>query len=141
MLLHWGNNLARKNWTPMLCHNLASLQNLWIQKCRKQKSLSMSLSIQHLTSLKSLEIRGCKEIDLFGDDGTQCVSVITLQSLIISKVPCLMTLHHFKYNQYAFASLGRYYNSSYTFYAIKYTIFFSLVCWLLCLQYWCLWWI
>ena len=65
----------------MLSHNLASLQNLWIQKCCKLKSLSMSLSIQHLTSLKSLEIRGCKEIDLFSDDGMQCVSVITLQSL------------------------------------------------------------
>ena len=42
-------------------------------------------------------------------------------------------------NQYASASLGRYYNSTCTFYAIKNTTFFSLLCRLLCLQYWCLW--
>ena len=80
----------------MLSHNLASLHNLWIQKCRKLKSLSMSLAIQHVTSLKLLEIRDCKEIDLFSEDGTQCVNATTLQSLIISKVPHLITLHHFK---------------------------------------------
>lgn len=45
--------------------------------------------MQNLTSLELLEIRSCEEVDLFtdDDDGTQCVSVTTLQHLIISEVP------------------------------------------------------
>lgn len=55
--------------------NLASLENLTIEACAGLKSLPLSRSIQHLTSLKSLEIRGCEEVDLFSDDEIRFFSV------------------------------------------------------------------
>ena len=72
--------------------NLASLERLEILKCPRLKSLSLSLSVQYLTSLKLLEISGCKEVDLFNDDGAQSVSVTTLQTLRVSDVLSLITL-------------------------------------------------
>ena len=72
--------------------NLASLENLTIEACAGLKSLPLSRSIQHLTSLKSLEIRGCEEVDLFSDDEIRFVSVTSLQTLRISDVLCLITL-------------------------------------------------
>ncbi|XP_030957231.1 putative disease resistance protein RGA4 [Quercus lobata] len=72
--------------------NLASLENLTIEACAGLKYLPLSRSIQHLTSLKSLEIRGCEEVDLFSDDEIRFFSVTSLQTLKISDVLCLITL-------------------------------------------------
>jgi hypothetical protein len=86
-----------------LLQNLASLEYLWIWSCPRLKSLPRFM--QHLTSLKKLNIGQCEELDLFSeesDDGTQCVT--TLQSSIFPMCPNLSSLylngpatsHHFK---------------------------------------------
>uniref|UniRef100_A0A2N9FZJ5 NB-ARC domain-containing protein n=1 Tax=Fagus sylvatica TaxID=28930 RepID=A0A2N9FZJ5_FAGSY len=74
-----------------LLQNLASLEYLMIRECPRLKSLPRFM--QHLTSLKKLDIWKCKELDLFSeesDDGTQCVT--TLQELNISVDHRLITL-------------------------------------------------
>uniref|UniRef100_A0A2N9GA38 Rx N-terminal domain-containing protein n=1 Tax=Fagus sylvatica TaxID=28930 RepID=A0A2N9GA38_FAGSY len=74
-----------------LLQNLASLEYLRIWECPRLKSLPRFM--QHLTSLKVLDIRECEELDLFSeesDDGTQCVT--TLQELHISVDHRLITL-------------------------------------------------
>ena len=55
--------------------NLASLEVLEIRGCNRLKSLSLSLFMQHLTSLKMLFISECEEVDLFCDEDTQSVGV------------------------------------------------------------------
>nr|XP_023912640.1 putative disease resistance protein RGA3 [Quercus suber] len=72
--------------------NLASLEELEIEGCNRLKSLSLSLFVQHLTSLKTLSIRVCEEVDLFSDEDAQSVGVSPLQRLTISNVPRLVTL-------------------------------------------------
>ncbi|XP_075658673.1 disease resistance protein RGA2-like, partial [Castanea sativa] len=59
-------------------HNLASLEKLHIEGCNRLKSLSLSLCMQHLTSLK--------EVDLFSDEDVQSAGVSLLQRLRISNV-------------------------------------------------------
>uniref|UniRef100_A0A2N9H1Y4 NB-ARC domain-containing protein n=1 Tax=Fagus sylvatica TaxID=28930 RepID=A0A2N9H1Y4_FAGSY len=74
-----------------LLQNLASLEYLTIWACPRLKSLPRFM--QHLISLKKLDIGLCKELDLFNeesDDGTQCVT--TLQELYISVDHRLITL-------------------------------------------------
>ncbi|KAM3704825.1 hypothetical protein ACJW31_03G035200 [Castanea mollissima] len=66
--------------------NLASLEELHIGGCNRLKSLSLSLCMQHLTSLKTLYISDCKEVDLFGDEDAQSAGVSLLQRLRISNV-------------------------------------------------------
>uniref|UniRef100_A0A2N9HJ32 Uncharacterized protein n=1 Tax=Fagus sylvatica TaxID=28930 RepID=A0A2N9HJ32_FAGSY len=76
-----------------LLQNLTSLEYLQICLCPRLKSLPQFM--QHLTSLKTLIIDRCKEVDLFSgdiDDSTQCVRVSTLQELYISNAPYLITL-------------------------------------------------
>uniref|UniRef100_A0A2N9GWB0 Rx N-terminal domain-containing protein n=1 Tax=Fagus sylvatica TaxID=28930 RepID=A0A2N9GWB0_FAGSY len=75
------------SWLP----SMTSLAELKIWECPRLKSLPRFM--QHLTSLKTLNIGKCKELDLFSeesDDGTQCVT--TLQELGISVDHCLITL-------------------------------------------------
>ena len=52
--------------------NLAFLEELRIMGCNRLKSLSLSLFMQHLTSLKMLFISECEEVDLFCDEDTIC---------------------------------------------------------------------
>ncbi|KAM4119127.1 hypothetical protein ACJW30_03G036400 [Castanea mollissima] len=66
--------------------NLASLEELHIGGCNRLKSLSLSLCMQHLTSLKTLYISDCKEVDLFSDEDAQSAGVSLLQRLRISNV-------------------------------------------------------
>ncbi|KAM3752641.1 hypothetical protein ACB098_03G034600 [Castanea mollissima] len=66
--------------------NLASLEELHIEECNRLKSLSLSLCMQHLTSLKTLYISDCKEVDLFSDEDAQSAGVSPLQRLRISNV-------------------------------------------------------
>ena len=66
------------------------MECLKIWGCPRLKSLPRFM--QHLTSLKVLNIGKREELDLFSeesDDGTQCV---TIQELGISVVHCLITL-------------------------------------------------
>ncbi|XP_023887785.1 putative disease resistance protein RGA3 [Quercus suber] len=76
--------------------NLASLEELRIEGCNRLKSLSLSLFMQHLTSLKTLLISECKEVDLFCDEDTQSVGVspqiTVLENLKISNLPNLISL-------------------------------------------------
>ncbi|XP_050274049.1 putative disease resistance protein RGA1 isoform X9 [Quercus robur] len=73
--------------------NLASLEELRIEKCDRLKSLSLSLFMQHLTSLKTLFISECKEVDLFCDEDTQSVGVSPqITDLEIFDLPRLVSL-------------------------------------------------
>ena len=76
--------------------NLASLEELRIEGCNRLKSLSLSLFMQHLTSLKTLFISKCQEVDLFCDENTQSVGVspqiTVLENLEISDCSNLMSL-------------------------------------------------
>ncbi|KAL4636961.1 hypothetical protein ACB092_03G046300 [Castanea dentata] len=72
--------------------NLASLEELEIEKCARLKSPSLSLFMQHLTSLKALSICGCNEVDLFSDQDARPAGVSPLQRLTILNVPRLITL-------------------------------------------------
>ena len=76
--------------------NLASLEELRIEGCHRLKSLSLSLFMQHLTSLKTLFISECEEVDLFYDEDTQSVGVspqiTVLENLEISDCSNLISL-------------------------------------------------
>ena len=88
--LSWFEDLE---FLPQQClQNLASLEELEIEGCDRLKSLSLSLSMQHLTSLKTLSISDREEVDLFSDEDAQYVGVSPLQRLTISNVPRLVTL-------------------------------------------------
>uniref|UniRef100_A0A7N2R0U5 Rx N-terminal domain-containing protein n=1 Tax=Quercus lobata TaxID=97700 RepID=A0A7N2R0U5_QUELO len=62
--------------------NLASLEELVIEGCNRLKSLSLSLFMQHLTSLKTLSISNCEEVDLSSDEDAQSVGVSPLLMLV-----------------------------------------------------------
>ncbi|KAL4636965.1 hypothetical protein ACB092_03G046800 [Castanea dentata] len=70
-------------------HNLASLEELHRLGCNRLKSLSLSLCVQHLTSLKTLYISHCKEADLSSDEDAQSAGVSPLQ---ISNLTALQNL-------------------------------------------------
>ena len=76
--------------------NLASLEELRIEGCNRLKSLSLSLFMQPLTSLKTLIISKCRKVDLFCDEDTQSVGVspqiTVLENLEISDCSNLISL-------------------------------------------------
>ncbi|CAN6561745.1 unnamed protein product [Malus baccata var. baccata] len=76
--------------------NLTSLRKLSLSRCRRLRGipLSPSPSVQHLTTLDCLEIRGCNELDLWKEDESflQLKSLKSLRSLQIYRCDRLIKL-------------------------------------------------
>ncbi|CAN6561746.1 unnamed protein product [Malus baccata var. baccata] len=76
--------------------NLTSLRKLRLSRCRRLRGipLSPSPSVQHLTALDCLEIRGCNELDLWKEDESflQWKSLKSLRTLRIYSCDRLIKL-------------------------------------------------